>query len=179
MLTKGLSFMSLPVVLLCLAGHMSSWAMDSNEANYPRRKLNGGVNKTSSLKPYHDYQSKFSINATDNIGKSRCQECPRSYSRFSDLRAHFNLEHPDKLDLYPNMLSFGRYRCQSCNQSYSRKKTLDSHRKKCALRMIMDNNSMDSNSSANDNSLNKNSIDFLLGVKSNDCTTASHPHDEQ
>jgi hypothetical protein len=102
-------------------------------------KLVEHIQPLDKLKTHTAYHPKstelyfFSQTNTRTIPKENKQfacpveDCSKGYSRVSDLRNHFSMIHPERLDEYPFLRTVDKFTCEMCKASFARKRSLLNH----------------------------------------------------
>jgi len=102
--------------------------------------------------------------------------CPKGYTRVSDLRSHFTLQHANLLPEYPDLQAEGKFVCKFCGINFARRKILSRHINKehlnnCGQTSKESNDNNGSNSRSNKNSNDSNGSDSNSNKNSNDSNT--------
>jgi len=94
--------------------------------------------------------------------------CGRKYSRHSDLKSHFTLNHSDCLSEYPSLRSSGKFACAFCGINFARRKVLQLHLKRCEKRPDYKRTNVNS----------ENNIDNQYGYNSNDNNNSNNNNND-
>jgi len=129
-----------------------------------------------SCTPEKKFQTQFRVILNDFSKEFHCPIscCGRKYSRHSDLKSHFTLNHNDCLSDYPSLRSSGKFTCPFCGINFARRKVLQIHLKRCQSRTAYESNSNDGSKDNNDSNANDDNNHHRHQGNDNASTATEH-----